>query len=127
MWILSTFYSVKADEVRWNENMFTEVIGKELTLDTQCTAKHNGRRYQADLCGSKTVWEVEWGNKDYEAIGQSLTYAHIFKKNPGIIFLVYKGSHMKRIKTALPVLKKHNIEVMIYEVNRETGSFRMVG
>lgn len=128
LWILSTFYSVQAEEPKsWNENDFTKVLAKELNLKTQCGTVKDKRRYYPDLCGKDTVWEVEWGDKDYEAIGQSLTYAHIFDLKPGIIFLASKKSHIDRIKTAMPVADKYGIKVMIYLVNRKTGSFEQVG
>ena len=37
-----------------------------------------------------TAWEGEWSYKAYEAVGQSLWYASITGKTPGIIFYVKK-------------------------------------
>ena len=130
LWLSGVFDAPEAEakaRSKHDENYFTEVIGQELNLDTQCSVKVNGRRYQPDICGKSVVYEVEWGGKDYEAIGQALTYAFIFKKKAGIIFLVSKESEMRRVKTALPVLKALKIESMIYEVDKDKGTYRMVG
>ena len=43
---------------------------------------------RCDLLTDKLAIEVDWPNKTFEAIGQSLHYAEQLDREPGIIFLV---------------------------------------
>ena len=67
-----------------------------------------------------TVWEGEWSHKSYEAVGQSLWYASITGKTPGIIFYIKKDNQQKYIDRAVLTMDSLNIEYKIKVVNLTT-------
>ena len=60
-----------------------------------------------------TVWEGEWSHKSYEAVGQSLWYASITGKKPGLLFYIKKDNQDKYIKRAILTMESLGIE---YEI-----------
>lgn len=43
---------------------------------------------RVDILTVDTAWEVDWPHKWAEAVGQSLYYAHLTERKPGIVLLV---------------------------------------
>ena len=64
-----------------------------------------------------TVWEGEWTDKAYEAVGQSLWYASITGKTPGIIFYVKKKNQQKYIDRAKLTFDSLNVKYRIKVIN----------
>jgi hypothetical protein len=64
-----------------------------------------------------TAWEGEWSYKAYEAVGQSLWYASITGKTPGIIFYVKKKNQQKYIDRAKLTFDSLNIKYRIKVIN----------
>ena len=63
------------------------------------------------------AWEGEWSYKSYEAIGQSLWYASITDKMPGILFYVKSENQQKYIDRAILTLDSLNIDYQIVVIN----------
>ena len=70
-------------------------------------------------CETATVaWEGEWAYKSYEGVGQSLWYASITGKIPGIIFYLTKAKNQKFIDRAILTFDSLGIDyrIMVIEL-----------
>ena len=67
--------------------------------------------------GQTTAWEIDWAPKWAEAIGQSLYYAQLTERKPGIISLTTDrkadARHIYRVQT---VAARHGIRIKIEDV-----------
>jgi len=69
-------------------------------------------RTRVDILTKEYAYEVDWASKWAESIGQSLYYAELTGKKPGIILLCKKNEG-RFIYRAQTVCAKHNIKLII--------------
>ncbi len=69
-------------------------------------------RTRVDILTDNYAYEVDWAPKWAESIGQSLYYAELTDKKPGII-LLSKRSEVRFIYRAQTVCAKHNIKLKV--------------
>ena len=103
-----------------NENFYNEKYCTEMGGDYQSyyKATFTGATGASLDCETDDVaWEGEWATKSYEAVGQSLWYASITGKIPGIIFYIKKAKHQKYIDRAILTLDSLGIDYRIKIVN----------
>ena len=72
---------------------------------------------RVDLLNDEYAVEVDWAPKWAEAVGQSLYYSILTEKKPAIILLIKdKKAEMKHIYRCQTVCAKHNIKLILEEV-----------
>jgi len=120
-WFISLFKPKYKKRIR--ETQYIKELSNLLEIPLGSTYYDNNYRYYPDLEDSEYVYEVEFGGgqKFYTAIGQSLTYAHLSKKQPAIIFILRKDKvgnykELKKYKTKIirELLYRYKIKVEIY-------------
>lgn len=80
-----TTYSHPIQTDKHNELYYTRLLAKRLKW--VANVKTPAGTY-CDLVSPTMAVEVEWSNKPYEALGQSLHYANQLDKQPAIVFLL---------------------------------------
>ena len=105
-----------AEAKSFNEQYFTEQLANNHGFDLATGT----REFRPDLMRDGVVVEVDWEKKIYEGIGQSLVYAHEFKRAPGIVILNDKmvGHNIDKY---LPAIHSLNVKVWIANVCKDTG------
>jgi len=107
----------------FHENDFNAPIAKLLGAKSEVKLK-NGIR--VDCMTDTFAYEVEWGKKLYEGIGQSLTYAHFTRKLPGVIVLLGDDADRKRFDLLKEVMEGLDMEILVYKVNKTSGSVKFL-
>jgi hypothetical protein len=69
-------------------------------------------RTRVDILTKEYAYEVDWASKWAESIGQSLYYAELTGRKPGII-LLSKKTEGRFIYRAQTVCAKHNIKLIV--------------
>jgi len=120
-WLLNLLKPTYKKRIR--ETQYIRELSELLEIPLGSTYYDDNYRYYPDLEDEYYVYEVEFGGgqKFYTAIGQALTYAHLSKKQPAIIFILRKdkkGAYKELNKYKTPTIKnllsKYNINVKIY-------------
>ena len=124
-WIimLTLLASISASALE-NENFYNKKYCDELggTYGQWHTKTETGATGASVDCETDTiVWEGEWAYKSYEGVGQSLWYASITGKIPGIIFYLTKTKNQKYIDRAILTLDSLNIDyrIMVIDLTEE--------
>jgi len=69
-----------------------------------------------DCLTHKYAWEVDFGRKAYEGIGQSMFYAlSLNRSNPALILIHENRSDKLGIDRAIVVAKKYNIRLLVID------------
>jgi len=78
---------------------------------------------RVDALTSTHAIEADWSYKWAEAIGQSLYYAEVTGKKPGIILLIKdEAKEQKYIYRCQTVANKHGIEIWLIETHKEESN-----
>ena len=101
-----------------NENFYNKKYCAELGGVYSSYHNNTGATNASIDCETEdTAWAGEWSYKAYEAVGQSLWYASITGKTPGIIFYVKKKNQQKYIDRAKLTFDSLNIKYRIKVIN----------
>lgn len=106
-----------------DERSETAKLAKELGAKQEVMLSDGTR---CDLLTDTLAIEVDWAKKWPEAIGQSLHYARLTKKRPGIILLYYAGDdrHVERCK---PIAQQCGIALFVRHVTKEKTTVELRG
>ena len=112
IWLLLLLVDASGGEVEECQR-----LAKKYNAQVEMTQWDNTR---VDLLNDTYAIEADWGPKWAEAIGQSLYYAELTGKKPGIILLIKnKAKEYKYIYRCQTVCAKYNIKLFIEEVEDE--------
>ena len=97
---------------------YCNMLGGEFDSRHKVTGATNVR---VDCETSEYAYEGEWATKSYEAVGQSLWYALVTGKKPGILFYLKSPKHTKYVERAKRTLDSLGIDydMKVYEVYKE--------
>jgi len=103
-------------EVEWVDYVATTEFGME-TVDGRVSGVEvrlfNNRR--VDLIWKGYAIEADWSDKIFEGVGQSLYYAAVTHKKPGLLILVRdKQAALVRIEQALLIARRNNPEIRVW-------------
>lgn len=99
------------------EAYYTEQLAKRMGALSEVRLWDGVR---ADLEDETRIYEIDWANKKFEAIGQALLYAQYSGKKPVIILLVkHRVSEMKELYRAHVVAARCGVEVRLEFINEE--------
>lgn len=102
-------------EKQHNEPYYTQKIASERGWKAEVKTSVGTR---CDLVSEEYAIEVEWPEKPYEAVGQSLHYAIELGKKPAIMFLVSEESQVQFVESRIgKVSRQANIALMWYDLN----------
>ena len=69
-----------------------------------------------------TAVEVDFANKWYQAVGQSLHYALHTKKNPGIVLISRNDKDTKYIDRLIAVIREYDLPITVWQMIEEADS-----
>ena len=107
------FVLVMAAMVQAGEREECERLAPKYHAETEVVLWDGTR---VDLLSDTHAWEVDWDHKWAEAIGQSLYYAAVTSKKPGIILLVRERGKERFTYRCQTVAAKYNIELRVERV-----------
>jgi len=112
------------DPLNWVETDWTKKIAAEIGGDDSVRLWDGTK---PDIVTEGVAWEVEWIDKHYQALSQSITYAQKTGRRPGIIFLIRgKAASVKWFSrdAMIPVAWVRGlggqVEVRFYDVESES-------
>ena len=73
---------------------------------------------RVDCWDDEAVWEFEMAHKWYEAVGQSLHYATLTGKTPGIALIIDSDKDRKRLEALNAVILKFNLPIKVISIKR---------
>ncbi len=73
-------------------------------------------RSRVDCITSTHVYEVDFGRKGYESIGQALYYSLVTNKKPGILLIREKKKDDSGIGKVKKLADKYNIQLYIVNI-----------
>lgn len=76
---------------------------------------------RCDLVNENYAIEIDWAHKWAESIGQSLYYAEILKKKPGIILLISSPKDKVFIKRCQTVCRLYAITLYLENISKIKG------
>lgn len=82
---------------------------------------HSSQLSDGTICDILTpdyAVEVDFAHKWYEAVGQSLHYALVSKRKPGIVLIILKKSDLKFLGRLLKVNKAYKLDIRIWIIKR---------
>lgn len=106
--------------------LFSEVSHhkKERDYQNEWCARYGGRvevvmkdRTRCDCLTSKYAIEFDFASKWAEAIGQSLHYARLTGKRPGIVLICRKDSDSLKLKILKENIRFYNLDVTVWNIN----------
>jgi len=107
-----TRFSVDADRSQWKESNWSHQLATDMGGVAEYTLPDKTR---VDILTNDVAWEVDWGHKWAEGIGQSLYYGLATDRRPGLILLLRDGEQRFYLR-ALVVCAKHNIKLKVQDV-----------
>jgi hypothetical protein len=84
----------------------------------------NGKR--VDLVWNGYAIEADWANKAPEGIGQSLYYAAVTHRKPGLLLLLKKSSDVRYVEQALVVCRRNTPEIRVWAYDTKAKKFLQV-
>ena len=77
-------------------------------------------RKRVDCLMNKYAVEADWATyKSYEAIGQSLHYAKVTNKYPGVLLIIKDSKGLLWVKLVKEVFKEYNIKSKVWYIIAE--------
>ena len=120
LWIILLIFPAHAG--KYNEAYFTNLIATKHIIGKQEHKLPNRKR--VDILSKEYAYEVDWISKAWsEGVGQSLHYAQMTNKKPGVIVLIDKP-HKANLKALLDTAKLYNIKVHIFYVDKKKGTIK---
>lgn len=95
-----------------NEKYFESIFANAIDGEMEVKLTDKSR---VDIVTDTFAIEVEFAKKWAESIGQSLYYAYVLEKKPGIVLIIEKESDNNFLKRLLVVTTKQNITVWLLD------------
>lgn len=73
---------------------------------------------EADCLTDHHAIEADYANKWYEAVGQSLHYATVTGKLPGILIILRKPGDERHVRRLYAVIRAYSLPITVWEVER---------
>lgn len=103
---------LKQKEVYY-EGLFSKVINGT----TQVVLKDLSR---VDIVTDTFAIEIDFADKWAESVGQSLYYAHMLDRKPGVLLIVNGNAEERYVLRLLKVAEKEDITVWLWNYNNDT-------
>ena len=112
LWLLLAVnaYAVKLYE-RDYQTAFTNRIKGQAEVELQ-------DKTRVDILTDKYAIEVDYARKWQEAIGQSLYYAVMTGKAPGIVLIIKSNKDFKYLNRLLKVLKSYDLNIKVWIIDK---------
>jgi len=104
----------KKEKGKQKEMFYEWIFARSVQGQTELVLKDKSR---VDVVTDTFAIEVEFASKWAESIGQSLYYAQMLNKKPGIVLIVNGQQENRYIFRLLTVTRKYGITVWILDYN----------
>lgn len=97
-----------------NEAAYVKFYGELLPSGNRYLQKRLSDGSECDVLTDTHAWEIDFAEKWAEAIGQSLHYAEITNKKPGIVLITDNGKDWQCLVRCARLCGKLGIELRVY-------------
>lgn len=102
LWATSAFAVVHPE--RWYQERFCAEVGGRMEVILK-------DRTRVDCLTTTRAWEVDFAHKWAESIGQSLHYARMTDRKPGIVLIIETAGDIRFIETLTNTIKTLNVDI----------------
>ena len=108
----------------WPEKRWSQYLAQRMDAEREVMTPDGSR---ADLVttaadGSRIAWEIDFGAKWHESIGQSLFYGAALGARPGVILLLHWPQERRYYLRCLVVCAKYHIRLKAIDLDRPLQS-----
>jgi hypothetical protein len=101
-----------AQLTKQRESYYRDLFADSIGAETEYVLPDLSR---VDIINDTFAIEVEFADKWAESIGQSLYYATILDKKPGVLLIVESTKDVKEIRRLMTIAALNNIKVWIWD------------
>ena len=115
IWLIGScaFSQLSKQNEQYYQKLFATSVNGELEVVLPDKAR-------VDIVTKTHAIEVDFGPKWAESIGQSLYYANILNKRPGVVLVVSGNYEYRNVNRLLYVAKKYKITVWLLDYRTNT-------
>lgn len=109
--------TAQAQLLKQREVYYEGLFAKAINGTTQVVLKDLSR---VDIVTDTFAIEIDFADKWAESIGQSLYYAHMLDRKPGVLLIVNGNAEERYVLRLLKVAEKEDITVWLWNYNNDT-------